>query len=433
MAPQSWPAMRPAAGAAHANGLPDLKAIDALGTDAASHSTARQAPAATHDSDLVPLRRLQTGLFDVSSRKQVRRNVATPSVWGSFATWRALWHQATHPQAAGRAADGGQAPPAPGEDVSRGVVRLCPEGAAQSRQPAAAPRARHPSHTLCLRRLTQPCLARAGHRRGAGGASAAQPRAHRGRAGVAPGARAAHRARHGRALLPAELGGVRADAAALQSSHLAHQFNRRAPGRLPCPARPRTPAAGALPRAPAAGAGNEAVLAARHVCRPVLCVCGPGRRVRHRSRRGGRLFCPAGRGLRAGGDAVRACPLVHACCARAAPRGRRHPGPQCRAYFNGVHVSGLLSLKTAVVKLVSAVFVLAAGLVAEGAALVLLARRRCAALRPPGARLRDQRLACVLHNCLRGQRLAWRSAAGARNLLDPRRLPLSTRLSFRLR
>lgn len=107
--------------------------------------------------------------------------------------------------------------------------------------------------------------------------------------------------------------------------------------------------------------------------------------------------------------------------------------PRRRAYFNGVHVSGLLSLKTAVVKLVSAVFVLAAGLVAEGAALVLLARRRCAALRPPGARLRDQRLACVLHNCLRGQRLAWRSAAGARNLLDPRRLPLSTRLSFRLR
>ena len=89
-------------------------------------------------------------------------------------------------------------------------------------------------------------------------------------------------------------------------------------------------------------------------------------------------------------------PLCMRAAPAPAPHGRRHPGPLCRAYFNGVHVSGLLSLKTAVVKLVSAVFVLAAGLVAEGAALVLLARRRCAALRPPGARLRDQRLACVL-------------------------------------
>lgn len=140
MAPQSGPAVRPAAGGAHANGLQDLEANDVLGTDAASHSTERQAPAATHDSDLVPLRRLQTGLFDVSSRKQVRRNVATPSMWRGFATWRALWHQAARPQAACCAADGGQAPSAPGEDVSRGVVRLCPEGAAQSRQ-AARPRA----------------------------------------------------------------------------------------------------------------------------------------------------------------------------------------------------------------------------------------------------------------------------------------------------
>ncbi|KAK9820864.1 hypothetical protein WJX81_006444, partial [Elliptochloris bilobata] len=39
---------------------------------------------------------------------------------------------------------------------------------------------------------------------------------------------------------------------------------------------------------------------------------------------------------------------------------------EMRAYFNGVHVSGLLSMKTFFVKLVSAVFVLAAGLVAEG-------------------------------------------------------------------
>ena len=38
----------------------------------------------------------------------------------------------------------------------------------------------------------------------------------------------------------------------------------------------------------------------------------------------------------------------------------------CRAYFNGVHVSGLLSMKTFFVKLLSAIFVLAAGLVAEG-------------------------------------------------------------------
>ena len=37
-----------------------------------------------------------------------------------------------------------------------------------------------------------------------------------------------------------------------------------------------------------------------------------------------------------------------------------------RAYFNGVHVSGLLSMKTFFVKLLSAIFVLAAGLVAEG-------------------------------------------------------------------
>ena len=41
-------------------------------------------------------------------------------------------------------------------------------------------------------------------------------------------------------------------------------------------------------------------------------------------------------------------------------------GLACRAYFNGVHLSGLLSLKTMAVKLFSAIFVLAAGLVAEG-------------------------------------------------------------------
>ncbi len=77
------------------------------------------------------------------------------------------------------------------------------------------------------------------------------------------------------------------------------------------------------------------------------------------------------------GPAPRACVMLGP-----RPRGRRHPGPPRRAYFNGVHVSGLLSLKTAVVKLVSAVFVLAAGLVAEGAALLW---------RPLGARPRGQR------------------------------------------
>jgi chloride channel 7 len=41
---------------------------------------------------------------------------------------------------------------------------------------------------------------------------------------------------------------------------------------------------------------------------------------------------------------------------------------QVQAYFNGVHISGLLSVKTLVVKLVSAAFVLAAGLIAEGEA-----------------------------------------------------------------
>jgi len=44
--------------------------------------------------------------------------------------------------------------------------------------------------------------------------------------------------------------------------------------------------------------------------------------------------------------------------------------PRRRAYFNGVHVSGLLTLRTMVAKLVSAVCVLSAGLVAEGAALL---------------------------------------------------------------
>ena len=37
-----------------------------------------------------------------------------------------------------------------------------------------------------------------------------------------------------------------------------------------------------------------------------------------------------------------------------------------QAYFNGVHIPGLLSLRTLVAKLVSATFVLAAGLIAEG-------------------------------------------------------------------
>ena len=39
-----------------------------------------------------------------------------------------------------------------------------------------------------------------------------------------------------------------------------------------------------------------------------------------------------------------------------------------QAYFNGVHIPGLLSLRTLVAKLVSATFVLAAGLIAEGEA-----------------------------------------------------------------
>ena len=41
----------------------------------------------------------------------------------------------------------------------------------------------------------------------------------------------------------------------------------------------------------------------------------------------------------------------------------------CRqAYFNGVHIGGLLTLRTLVGKFVSAMFVLAAGLIAEGEA-----------------------------------------------------------------
>ena len=39
-----------------------------------------------------------------------------------------------------------------------------------------------------------------------------------------------------------------------------------------------------------------------------------------------------------------------------------------QAYFNGVHIPGLLSLRTLLSKLVSATFVLAAGLIAEGEA-----------------------------------------------------------------
>lgn len=39
-----------------------------------------------------------------------------------------------------------------------------------------------------------------------------------------------------------------------------------------------------------------------------------------------------------------------------------------QAYFNGVHMSGLLTLQTLLGKMVSAMFVLAAGLIAEGEA-----------------------------------------------------------------
>ena len=39
-----------------------------------------------------------------------------------------------------------------------------------------------------------------------------------------------------------------------------------------------------------------------------------------------------------------------------------------QAYFNGVHIPGLLSLRTLISKLISATFVLAAGLIAEGEA-----------------------------------------------------------------
>lgn len=39
-----------------------------------------------------------------------------------------------------------------------------------------------------------------------------------------------------------------------------------------------------------------------------------------------------------------------------------------QAYFNGIHIPGLLSLKTLIAKLISATFVLAAGLIAEGEA-----------------------------------------------------------------
>jgi H+/Cl- antiporter ClcA len=51
---------------------------------------------------------------------------------------------------------------------------------------------------------------------------------------------------------------------------------------------------------------------------------------------------------------------------------RRHQSGVCmvpaQAYFNGVHMTGLLTLRTLVAKLVSAMFVLAAGLIAEGEA-----------------------------------------------------------------
>ena len=43
-------------------------------------------------------------------------------------------------------------------------------------------------------------------------------------------------------------------------------------------------------------------------------------------------------------------------------------GDTAQAYFNGVHIPGLLSLRTLISKLVSATFVLAAGLIAEGEA-----------------------------------------------------------------
>ena len=43
-------------------------------------------------------------------------------------------------------------------------------------------------------------------------------------------------------------------------------------------------------------------------------------------------------------------------------------GHVSQAYFNGVHIPGLLSLRTLIAKLVSATFVLAAGLIAEGEA-----------------------------------------------------------------
>ena len=44
------------------------------------------------------------------------------------------------------------------------------------------------------------------------------------------------------------------------------------------------------------------------------------------------------------------------------------PCAQMQAYFNGVHIPGLLSFRTLIAKLISATFVLAAGLIAEGEA-----------------------------------------------------------------
>jgi len=214
--------------------------------------------------------------------------------------------------------------------------------------------------------------ARAGHGRGARGAHAARRQPHSERADVAPAARAAGRAHHGRAVRAGQLA---ASALTLLRFRLADTLIQATGGRpaVVLPAGPprvqRTATrARAAPGTLAAPLLAFVGLAAAYgaVAGAVVVFGAPQ---------------AAGSGLaemRCGAAAV--SPVARSSSLRCAASGAS--APPRRAYFNGVHVSGLLSLRTMAAKLVSAVFVLSAGLVAEGAAPARPTRR--AARRPPG-------------------------------------------------
>ena len=69
-----------------------------------------------------------------------------------------------------------------------------------------------------------------------------------------------------------------------------------------------------------------------------------------------------------------------------------------QAYFNGVHIPGLLSLRTLVAKLVSATFVLAAGLIAEGEApFVHIGTIVGGGITAAGSRRAPERCQCIRH------------------------------------